>query len=186
MESLPLGERLAMDKEWQRHWYRHVGQFVSGKSVLDAGAGTGYGIKLLQDAGASKVEGFDLVTLNDQVKESCIENYADQSWDMVLAVDVIEHVEDDRGFLAELLRVANEAVFFSTPNWNVSKAKNPYHVREYTPKELEALIRAYGFDTPWTDHRIWVSNHKLEITTRMEFDERETWHNHAVLLEKGK
>lgn len=186
MESLPLTKRLAMDKQWQAHWYRHVGQFVKGKTVLDAGAGTGYGLAILRTAGTEWVEGFDVMDIGGaEVKQACIEDYSDECWDIVLAIDVIEHVEKDEEFLAQLLRVAKEAVFLTTPNWNVSHAKNPYHVREYAPQELAALLSNVGFYTPWVDYKIWVSNHKLEITTRMAFDPKETWHNHAVLLDKA-
>lgn len=184
METLSVEERLSIDKKWQAHWYRHVAQFLLGKTVLDAGAGTGYGMSILKLRGAAVVEGFDLVKLAPDVVVSRIEDYADESWDYVLCVDVLEHVQDDRGFMTELLRVARSGVFFTTPNWNVFKAKNRFHAREYTPVELEAFVGSFGFTKPWKDHRIWVSNHVLEITTREHYDPKETWHNWAIMLDK--
>lgn len=177
MEALPLAERLAMDRQWQAHWYRHVGGLAAGKSVLDVGAGTGYGLPILRAAGAVDVLGFDIVEIGPEVRQSNVDNYPDSSWDVVTAIDVIEHVEDDRTFLAHLLRISRTAAFISTPNWNVSKAANPYHVREYAPQELEELLEGL-------DYRIWVSNHELVVTTRGRFDPAETWHNFGVWVGK--
>jgi hypothetical protein len=59
--------------------------------------------------------------------------------DAVTAFDVIEHVAEDAEFLLHLVRVARRHVFLTTPNWHVSRAANPCHVREYTPAQLEAL-----------------------------------------------
>lgn len=185
MEGLPLAERLAIDKQWQAHWYRHVGQLAKGQSVLDVGAGTGYGMAILRAAKVSRVDGFDVAQISPEVPCAAILDYADGSYDIVTAIDVIEHVVEDAGLLGHLLRVARTGVFLSTPNWNVSKAANPYHVREYTPTELKELIAQFGFTRPLVDHRIWVSNHVLEVTTREFFDPDETWHNFGVLLQKG-
>jgi hypothetical protein len=57
----------------------------------------------------------------------------------VTAFDMIEHVAADAEFLLHLVRVAWRHVFLTTPNWHVSRGKYPYHVREYTPGQLEAL-----------------------------------------------
>lgn len=184
MESLPLSERLAMDKQWQAHWYRHVGVIVTGRSILDVGAGTGYGLSIMDALGAT-VQGFDVADIAPTIPQGRIDRFDDGSFDYVSAIDVIEHVADDEGMLGHMLRVARKGVFISTPNWNVSKAVNPYHVREYTPIELKELIAKFGFTKPLIDHKIWVSNHVLEITTREEFDPNETWHNQAVLLLKA-
>lgn len=183
MEHLPAQTRLGIDQEFQAHWYKHLSTLVEGKTVLDAGAGVGYGLDILRGT-AAEVEGFDLVSVTAAVKVGKIESYPTGSWDWVTALDVIEHVEADEEFLLHMLRVAREGVFFSTPNWNVSKAVNQFHVREYTPVELRDLIARMGFTEPWQDHQIWVSNHELVITTRDEFNPEETWHNQAVALLK--
>lgn len=194
METLPRKARIAEDGKFQTHWYQHAGALLRGMSILDAGAGIGYGLALLREAGAAVVVGFDVAPLLPNVAIASIEDYGDESFDAVVAMDVIEHVQDDRTFLTELLRVARTHVFFSTPNWNVSRAANVHHAREYTPVELQALLASFGFTKPlgavWhdgvNDHRIYVSNHECVITTREAFDPDETWHNHGVLLEKAR
>jgi len=184
IESLPLDERLAIDRDWQAHWYRHIGQLAAPRSVFDAGAGTGYGLSILRAAGCAQVAGFDVVDIGPEVVKASIADYGRGSWDWVIAVDVIEHIQNDKLFLENLLRVAREGVFITTPNWNVSQAENVYHVREYTPLELQELIESTIRADRASSYRIWVSNHKLEITTREVFDAAETWHNHGVLIEK--
>lgn len=57
------------------------------------------------------------------------------------AFEVIEHVEDDIGFLRMLDDLSTEAVVLSTPNWNVSRCESVNHYREYVAAELRATLR---------------------------------------------
>lgn len=75
--------------------------------------------------------------------------YAEGGFDLVVACDVIEHVEDDRRVFSELSRVLKEGgrLVFSVPlhpaNWNEF---DDYvgHARRYVPAELNALLAAHG------------------------------------------
>jgi len=162
MENLPLAARVSVDREFQTYWYQHVSQWTSGKRVLDAGAGMGYGRRILNGAGALTTESFDLVSLVPWVKQGRIEDYGLGTFDWVVSMDVIEHVEDDVAFLRNMLRVACEAVFFSTPNWNVFHAQNEHHRREYTPAELRTLLTT----VPWRDVHFWTGDEHCSITDR--------------------
>ncbi|MBP6876068.1 MAG: methyltransferase domain-containing protein [Candidatus Eisenbacteria bacterium] len=71
----------------------------------------------------------------------------DRSMDLVLAFEVIEHLAEPRRFLSEARRVLTEAglLLISTPNrelispgWEIPP--NRFHVREYSPDELRALL----------------------------------------------
>lgn len=181
MEYLSIPERRLHDREYQLHWYKHASQFVKGKWVLDAGAGSGYGLMVFREAGAAFAAGFDPLPLSEDVQQGIIEAYDNASFDIVTAMDVIEHIEDDVSFLRNLLRVARECVFLSTPNWNVSKACNPFHAREYTPLELAALLQTHA--SGWTP-TLWVSDAALAIERRDRFDPEEPWNNFGVLLSK--
>lgn len=185
LEGCSESERLVSEQQCQAHWYRHVGQFVVEKSVLDAGAGTGYGLAILRLAGVAKALGFDLIRIGSEVTKGNIVDYGDSSFDVVLAIDVIEHVLDDVEFLGHLLRVSKEFVFLSTPNWNVYHAQNQYHVREYMPSELRDLIASFGFTRPTIDHYIWASNSSSGIISCPGFDPDETSENYAIMLNKG-
>jgi SAM-dependent methyltransferase len=76
--------------------------------------------------------------------------YADGSFDLVAAFDVIEHVENDRQVFAELNRVlkADGVLLFSVPlhpaEWNQFD-EVVGHARRYRPAELQALLAANGW-----------------------------------------
>lgn len=183
METLPRGQRMQVDGQFQACWYRCAGQFVVGRTVLDAGAGTGYGQAILMAAGAARVESYDLVALAPWVRVSRIEDYPDLSFDYVLSMDVIEHTPDSSAFLGHLLRVAKVGVFFSTPNWLFSKAMNPHHYREFTPQELLSLLAAHH--VAWKRSRYWLGNARYEmipVVGALPLDTVEC--NFGVLLEK--
>jgi SAM-dependent methyltransferase len=131
----------------QMGWYRFIAELVEGHSVLDVGCGSGEGLKVLAMR-ASYALGIDL---DDRLRRSdvnveikSVTDVPDKSFDYVVCLDVVEHVEQDRAFVAELFRVARVAVFVSTPNYAMSFNRNPYHVREYTPRQFERLFEGYG------------------------------------------
>ncbi len=145
LESLPLEERAAMQDFQQTHWYKVVGnEYVKTGTVLDCGAGSGYGMKLMRDLGATETAGIDPLPYGPEVRNTRIEDIDSLSFDWVTCMDVIEHVDDDIGLLNEMLRVARIGVFFSTPNWRWYRCSNPYHVREYTPEELQKMVGDTG------------------------------------------
>jgi len=61
-------------------------------------------------------------------------------FDTVVCSEVIEHVEDDRAFVDELVRAARIKVVLSTPNIFVD---DPGHLRVYTMATLEDLLSGY-------------------------------------------
>lgn len=151
METLSIERRRAEPDHCQEHWYHYATARLRGMSVLDVGAGTGYGLDILQAGGATPVFGIDPQPLRDYIAPVPIADVASASYDAVLAVDVIEHVEDDRAFLADLLRVARRHVFISTPNWNHWRCTNPHHFREYTPEELAGILSGRRYDALQSD-----------------------------------
>jgi SAM-dependent methyltransferase len=77
--------------------------------------------------------------------------YADNSFDLVFASHVLEHVPDERGFLAELARVAKGPIYLEVPcelNLRTSEANMQTtldigHINAYTPESF-ALTLATG------------------------------------------
>jgi SAM-dependent methyltransferase len=168
---LPLtGERtlpgIASENYWfQRHVaaYRFAATRCRCRHVLDAGCGEGYGSRLLA-ARAATVLGVDVAA---DVIEHARSAYppgthpgvefraadlsrlplADSSLDVVVCLQVIEHLADVDGFLAEVARVLRPGGEFvcATPNrLTFSPGRetpaNPFHVREYAPAELVDLL----------------------------------------------
>ena len=66
----------------------------------------------------------------------------DESFDCVVAVEVLEHVEEDSLFVREVCRVLKPGGTFlmTTPNGDFVKNINPDHKRHYTRQQLLALL----------------------------------------------
>lgn len=129
----------------QLPWYEFVAKLVKGKTVLDVGCGLGKGLEILQRT-SSKVVGQDLDPRLERpgIIITPVEEILTNRFDVVTAIDVIEHVKDDKNFVEQLCRIAREFIFLTTPNWTASRCQWPYHIREYTPKELEDILTPLG------------------------------------------
>jgi ubiquinone/menaquinone biosynthesis C-methylase UbiE len=76
--------------------------------------------------------------------------FPDQSFDLICALDIIEHVDDDVAALAEIARIAKPgaALLLSTPLHQ--ELWTPFddfvgHRRRYEPEKLVALLKQHGF-----------------------------------------
>jgi len=128
------------DIKWYREpahsaWYQWFGEMSKDKTILDVGAGMGEGMKVLKEAGAKEVFGYevdrrlsyDRLWINESLKP-----YPSKSVDVVTCVDVIEHCVKDLELMNEMKRIAREKVYITTPNFTRSKCGNHAHCREYT------------------------------------------------------
>jgi 2-polyprenyl-3-methyl-5-hydroxy-6-metoxy-1,4-benzoquinol methylase len=121
--------------------------------VLEIGCGEGRGLTVLQQ-NAKTVTAVDklddvLETLKKKFP-SCkfvamnlppLSGLADNAYDVVVSFQVIEHIADDKLFLAEIHRVLKPGgiALVTTPNRRMSLSRNPWHIREYMPDELRTL-----------------------------------------------
>jgi len=69
----------------------------------------------------------------------------DEAFDFLVAIEVIEHVEEDEKFVQEIARVvkSNGIFFLTTPNGDHFPPTNPDHKRHYTKLQLETLLSKY-------------------------------------------
>jgi ubiquinone/menaquinone biosynthesis C-methylase UbiE len=69
----------------------------------------------------------------------------DNSFDTIVAFQVIEHIQKDDFFVSEIFRVLKPGgkLILTTPNIHLTLTRNPWHIREYTAKELEQLLASY-------------------------------------------
>ena len=130
----------------QLGWYEYAARnLCSGKSVLDAGCGLGLGLNILaRSASSARGQDVDPRLERPGVTIGPIDSIPDRSVDVVTCIDVIEHVEEDAAFIRQLARIARETIFITTPNWTLSRCEWPYHIREYTPRQLRELLSPAG------------------------------------------
>ena len=141
--------------------YAFAARLCRRKQVLDAGCGAGYGSAELARTAAG-VLGIDrsaeavafaraeYTAANLRFEEAdCLAlPAADGSIDLVVAFEVIEHLEDWRGFLREARRVlaASGQFIVSTPNklyYSESRRRagpNPFHIHEFEFEEFRAEL----------------------------------------------
>lgn len=161
---------------WNEHLsrYHFAALFAAGKSVLDAGCGTGYGTALLAKQ-ASEALGFDN---SPEAISYAAANYPavrflagsadafpafDNSVDLVTAFEVIEHLPDGQALIEEAYRVLTQQGVFlvSTPNklyYSEARAElgpDPFHIHEF---ELQAFLEALARVFPFV--RILAQNHQ--------------------------
>jgi SAM-dependent methyltransferase len=79
--------------------------------------------------------------LDDMTKSSL----PSSKFDCVVAVEVLEHVEEDARFVSEVHRVLEPGGVFlmTTPNGDSVKNTNPDHKRHYTREQLYSLLQSY-------------------------------------------
>ena len=63
------------------------------------------------------------------------------AYDVIVSFQVIEHIKKDKQFLEEIYRVLKPGgkAIITTPNIKKTLTRNPWHIREYTPSQLEDL-----------------------------------------------
>lgn len=169
--ALPLtGERTIPGLDVENYWFRRhevvyqqLAPRCSGRDVLEAGCGEGYGADLIAGV-ARRVIGLDYddsavahVTARYPRVEAIQGNLAelplpDAAVDVVVNFQVIEHLWDQAQFIAECARVLRPGglLMVSTPNRiTFSPGRdtpiNPFHTRELNAAELTELLVDSGF-----------------------------------------
>lgn len=121
--------------------------------VLEVGCGEGRGIGLLLQSATSftAVDKLEGVISNLRSKYPTarflsmnippLGELRDNAYDSVVSFQVIEHIQDDLLFLKEIHRVLKPGgtALLTTPNRSMSLSRNPWHIREYLPHQLQSL-----------------------------------------------
>ena len=128
--------------------------------LLEIGFGEGYGSEIVRpwvveyvgvevddDAVAHAAERYPHPNSTFLVYDGETLDFDDSAFDLVISFQVLEHVRAPERFLAEARRVVRGggSVLIVTPNRNHRLAEgerpwNRYHVREFSPDELEAVM----------------------------------------------
>jgi SAM-dependent methyltransferase len=155
-------ERLGNDPTselWGEHRsrYRFAAQFVAGQRVLDVACGSGFGLRMLIEAGARPIGiDYDWRTLQEirrgqaharlMAADAMRLPLETASVDHVVSFETIEHVPDARAFVGELRRVLKPGgqLVLSTPNRAFGPferhTSNRFHVREFSVDELRTIL----------------------------------------------
>jgi len=161
------GERTLPDVPEENYWYRRhlavyrwIAERCAGLRVVDMACGEGYGSAVLAER-AAEVTGVDA---NPEAHEHARLRYSApglrferglvEEWDdsappdAIVFLQTIEHVTEPAALLARFaqLLAPGGVAYVSTPNRltlappGAERSGNPWHVREYTPAEYEALV----------------------------------------------
>jgi SAM-dependent methyltransferase len=163
------GERTAPGIPAENYWFRRheiayeqIGGLVDGARVLEVGSGEGYGTAFL--AGRAKtIVGIDY---DPAAVAHAAERYpraafvrgnlaalpvATAALDMVVSLQVIEHVWDHPQFVRECARVLrpDATLVMTTPNRltfspGLETPANPFHTKEFSASELAGLVTSCG------------------------------------------
>jgi SAM-dependent methyltransferase len=164
-------ERLSIG-QWVPPWlrYQHQTRYAfaaargAGLAVLDAACGNGYGTATISRGGSGRAIGVD-VSLEALIDGRLVHTapamhtlaasatalpFPDQSFDLFVSFETIEHIEDDASYVSEARRVVRPGGTFlcSTPNRLVlnpgrslsERPFNPFHIREYAPDDLLRVL----------------------------------------------
>ena len=149
------------------HWYyqskalalQNLIQGLSVKSVLDVGSGSGFFSKyLLKNTAIQEAYCIDIGYERDW-DELCFDkpihyrkHISTNSADLVLMMDVLEHVDDDVALLKDYVGLSPAGTYFliTVPAFKfLWSAHDEYleHKRRYTLEQLEAVVMSSGLTT---------------------------------------
>lgn len=134
------------------------------ENVLEVGCGTGAVLSDLAARGIGKRHvGIDVANPSDHLDDTAshldLRSYdgrrlpfPDNSFDLVFASHVIEHVAEPRGLIEELIRVSSDVVYIEVPceitlrtsRAGISEALKIGHINAYTPEYFMVLLQSSG------------------------------------------
>lgn len=166
------GERCVLEKSGALIEKEHLDRydfaldFVKGKKVLDIACGTGYGSIMLSEK-AENVLGVDISSESLQYANNTFQSsnlkfkqgdavnldfINDETFDVVVSFETIEHIAEFTKYLTEIRRVLKKGGLFivSTPNKlkhspNSDTPLNHFHVIEFRLNEFDDLLKKYFF-----------------------------------------
>ena len=124
------------------------------KNSLDLGSADGSFVKVLKEKGFNAL-GLDIKDLNFENDKF---TQKDDTFDLITAISVIEHLSNPNNFLTEVKRVLKKDGFFIlvTPNWKYDMKNfynDPTHIKPYTTTSINFLLESFKFKNikivPW-------------------------------------
>ena len=185
---------------WYEHYHRYAfaKRLIAGKTILDAACGEGYGSNILAET-AKQVTGLDIDSESIEhaslrykknnlrfVQGSCADlPFEDDSFDMVISFETLEHLEQQQEMLVEFSRVLKKdgILIISTPDKkhysDATGFKNEFHVKELYKEEFKQLINSH-----W-QHQTWYSQAMAFSSIMEKIDSKESLFA-TDILDQGK
>lgn len=158
----------------QKMIYENLRHLIRSEDVLEAGCGMGLGTAILERS-AGSIVGTDKLARNVAFARCLYPWIAFEQWDLnlpypdradvVVAIEVVEHVGDTKAAIRNLLAAAKHELIISVPNGTNKPCPpdNPYHVCERTPREMLDLL---GEQTVSIHH--WQTMERLDVNTLVD------------------
>jgi SAM-dependent methyltransferase len=163
-----VGRRLILE-EFLRQIIRNPKSGIRNPKILDVGCGTGANLEMLAQFGAA--EGVDV---SEEALEFCRAKglkthkglaeklpFADESFDLVTALDVVEHLDNDVAGLREMHRVLKSGgrTLIFVPAfmwlWGVQDDISNHRIR-YTKKQIVERLEKAGFEIERATYANWT------------------------------
>ncbi len=161
--------RRAILEEFLRQIIQNPKSKIQNPKILDVGCGTGANLEMLANFG--EAEGVDV---SDDALEFCKLKglkahkglaeklpFEDESFDLVTALDVVEHLDDDVAGLREMNRVLKKdgsALIFVPAFmwlWGVQDDISNHRIR-YTKKQIVERLKLAGFEIERATYANWT------------------------------
>jgi ubiquinone/menaquinone biosynthesis C-methylase UbiE len=147
-------------------------------SILDVGCGEGFTLKKLEEKKIGKrAEGIDYssdaIKIGKKIYPQLVLSegnvydlkYPDNSFDLIICTEVLEHLEDPVKAVAEMKRVTSKYIVFSVPNEpffmmaNFLRGKylknfgnHPEHINHWTFRGFESFLKSSGLTVVKSKH----------------------------------
>jgi 2-polyprenyl-3-methyl-5-hydroxy-6-metoxy-1,4-benzoquinol methylase len=181
-----LWEGHVKNPQWQKKIEKYIEKYGIKNNVLDIGCGFGHFMSALQKSNFTVGIDNNAVTVKIGKKKLSIENilvsdatylpFKQNSFDWIIANQILEHLESPEKFLMEIWNVLKPdgRLFLTTPNRLVYLRPrtpkkmvlgllgwykiDPTHIKEYTSWELKKLLAKNNFKIE-----------RFEITEKLDF-----------------
>lgn len=129
-----------------KNFYNYQFNSENKTKVLDVGCADKFLEKSFLEKNISYT-GIDIVDC-DLNKDKI--NFPDNTFDYIVCLALVEHISNTENMFNEFNRVLKKEgiLYITTPNWIYSSDifyDDPTHVKPYTPKSLESIMKLYNF-----------------------------------------
>ena len=201
------GERFILTEQGRirlEHYHRYtvILNALSGKTVLDVACGEGYGSSIMADV-ADSVIGVDISEESVQHATSSYQksnlsfqqgsasklDFSDDSFDIVVSFETIEHLIEQEEMISEIGRVLrpNGVFIVSSPNRPVFHeeygSENEFHVKELDFREFDELLNRRFSVVDYYGQRMTMGSMIKSVNrTSLSYN---AWHDNGDVLQEG-